>query len=191
MGVDIYGRKDKWIGVKPEIDWSEEHSQEARDEFFKLLDEFEETNPGYYFRSNWWGWRPIQMLCEVAAEKHDLDINFKYWGSNDGKGLDNQEDCNALADALDDILKTDGGFEDDYDTLYMNLGSWTDQKGSFIDQELRSRLDKELPLGQVTFTGIMLSDQGTTVYYPSHGCDKRHVMNFIKFLRDCGGFTIW
>ena len=21
MGVDIYGKKDKWIGVKPEIDW--------------------------------------------------------------------------------------------------------------------------------------------------------------------------
>ena len=41
MGVDIYGKKDKWIGVKPEIDWSEEHSQEARDEFFKLLDEFD------------------------------------------------------------------------------------------------------------------------------------------------------
>lgn len=191
MGVDIYGRKEKWLGVKPEIDWKKEHSEEAKDEFFKLLDEFEETNPGYYFRSNWWAWRPIQMLCQVAADKHDLDINFKYWGSNDGKGLENQEDCNALADALDDILKTDGGFEDDYDTLYMNLGSWTDQKGSFIDQELRDRLDKELPLGQVTFTGIMLSDQGTTVYYPSHGCDKRHVMNFIKFLRDCGGFKIW
>ena len=191
MGVDIYGKKDKWIGVKPEIDWSKEHTRAAKDEFFKLLDEFEETNPGYYFRSNWWGWRPIHMLCEVAAEKHDLDIDFKHWGSNDGKGLDNQTQCDELADALEDILETDGGFEDDYDTLYMNLGSWTDQSGTFIPEEIRSKLDEELPLGKVTFTGIMLADTGTTVYYPSHACDKRHVMNFIKFLRDCGGFTIW
>jgi|TARA_R100000482_G_C5132375_1_gene152963 hypothetical protein len=191
MGVDIYGKKDKWIGVKPEIDWSKEHTRAAKDEFFKLLDEFEETNPGYYFRSNWWGWRPIHMLCEVAAEKHDLDIDFKHWGSNDGKGLDNQTQCDELADALEDILETDGGFEDDYDTLYMNLGSWTDQSGTFIPEEIRNKLDEELPLGKVTFTGIMLADTGTTVYYPSHACDKRHVMNFIKFLRDCGGFTIW
>jgi len=131
------------------------------------------------------------MLCEVAAEKHDLDINFQYWGSNDGKGLENQTQCNELADALEDILQADGGFEDDYDTLYMNLGSWTDQSGKFIPEEIRKQLDEELPLGKVTFTGIMLADQGTTMYYPSHGCNKRHVMNFIKFLRDCGGFTIW
>ena len=191
MGVDIYGKKDKWIGVKPEIDWSEEHSQEAKDEFFKLLDEFEQTNPGYYFRSNWWGWRPIQMLCEIAAEKHSLDIDFKYWGSNDGKGLDNQEQCTALAEALKDILATDGGFEDDNDELYVNMGSWTDQQGAFIPQEIRDKLNEELPLGKVTFTGIMLADQGTTIYYPSHSCSKRHIDNFIDFLYDCGGFTIW
>ena len=191
MGVDINGKKTTWIGVKPEIDWSKEHSEEAKDEFFRLMDEFEEANPGYYFRSNWWGWRPIQMLCEVAAEKHDLDIDFKYWGSNDGKGLDNQTQCDELADALEDILQADGGFEHEHDTLYMNLGSWTDQSGTFIPEEIRRKLDEELPLGKVTFTGIMLADTGTTVYSPSHGCDKRHVMNFIKFLRDCGGFTIW
>ena len=191
MGVDISGKKTTWIGIKPEIDWSKEQSEAAKDEFFRLMDEFEDNNPGYYFRSNWWGWRPIQMLCEVASEKHDLDIDFKYWGSNDGKGLDNQADCTALADALEDILKADGGFEDDYDTLYMNLGSWTDQSGTFIPEDIRKKLDEELPLGKVTFTGIMLADHGATVYYPSHGADKRHVINFIEFLRDCGGFTIW
>ena len=191
MGVDIYGKKDKWIGVKPEIDWSEEHSQEAKDEFFKLLDEFEQTNPGYYFRSNWWGWRPIQMLCEIAAEKHDLNIDFKYWGSNDGKGLDNQEQCTALAEALKDILQADGGFEDDDDELYVNMGSWTDQQGRFIPEEIRDKLNEELPLGKVTFTGIMLANQGTTIYYPSHSRSKRHIDNFIDFLYDCGGFTIW
>ena len=79
MGVDIYGRKDKWVGTRPEIDWSEDHSQEAKDEFFRLVDEFEEANPGYYFRSNWWGWRPIVILCEIAAHNEGLDIDFGTW----------------------------------------------------------------------------------------------------------------
>ena len=38
----------------------------------------------------------------------------------------------ALAEALKDILATDGGFEDDNDELYVNMGSWTDQQGAFI-----------------------------------------------------------
>jgi len=104
MGVDIYGRKQEWVGIKPEIDWSKEHSEQAKDEFFKLVEEFEDNNPGYYFRSNWWGWRPIVMLCEIAAQNSDLDIDFKYWGSNDGKGLETQEECNALVEALEQTL---------------------------------------------------------------------------------------
>ena len=81
--------------------------------------------------------------------------------------------------------------------MYINLGSWTDQSGTFIPEEIRRELDEELPLGKVTFTGIILTGTVTkgsavsNIYYPSHSCDKRHVMNFIKFLRDCGGFTIW
>jgi len=190
MGVDIYGRKQEWVGVKPEIDWKEDHTQAAKDEFFRLVDEFEDNNPGYYFRSNWWGWRPIQMLCEIAAQNSGLDIDFKYWGSNDGKGLETQEECTALADALDELLEADGSFEHETDELYVNMGSWTNKKGELIEPDVREALDEMLPLGKVTFTGIMLEDS-TDIYYPSHSCDKAHIDRFISFLRECGGFIIW
>ena len=190
MGVDIYGRKDKWVGVRPEIDWSENHSQEAKDEFFRLVDEFEEANPGYYFRSNWWGWRPIVILCEIAAHNEGLNIDFGTWGANDGKGLETQEECTALAIALQKLLDTDGSFEDDTDELYVNMGSWTNQRGEFIEEPIRRKLDEELPIGKVTFTGIMLADS-SDIYYPSHSCGKQHIDRFIEFLSNCGGFQIW
>ena len=190
MGVDIYGRRTQWTGTKPEIDWTKEHSKEAKDEFFRLADEFEDTNPGYYFRSNWWGWRPIVMLSEIAAQNSGLEIDFKYWGANDGKGLETQAECTALADALEELLEADGSFEHETDELYVNMGSWRDGSGMLVEPELQEHLNDELPYGKVTFTGIMLPDSDK-IYYPSHSCDKAHIDRFISFLRECGGFTIW
>ena len=190
MGVDIYGRRTQWTGTKPEIDWTKEHSSEAKDEFFRLADEFEDNNPGYYFRSNWWGWRPIVMLSEIAAQNSDLEIDFKYWGANDGKGLENQEECTELANALDELLEADGSFEHETDELYVNMGSWRDGSGMLVEPELQDQLNDELPYGKVTFTGIMLPDS-SKIYYPSHSCDKAHIDRFIKFLHECGGFKIW
>lgn len=188
MGVDIYGRKEVWLGTKPEIDFNEEHSKEAKDEFFRLLEEFETNNPGYYFRSNWWGWRPILMLSELAAVNEGLDIDFEYWGSNDGRGLETQEECNALADAIELLMKTDGGFVEDFDTLYVNMDSWTNSQGQFVEQSIQDELNKTLPPGRIAFTGIV-HEEG--IFYPSHSADKRHIDNFISFLRDCNGFSIW
>ena len=144
MGVDIYGRRTQWTGTKPEIDWTKEHSKEAKDEFFRLTDEFKDNNPGYYFRSNWWGWRPIVMLSEIAAQNSGLDIDFKYWGANDGKGLETQEQCTALANALEELLAADGSFEHETDELYVNMGSWRDGSGMLVEPELLSEVD-ELP----------------------------------------------
>lgn len=54
---------------------------------------------GNYFRSNVWYWRPLVELMFQA----DADLYNKVgegWHYNDGNGLDNAEDCKAMADAL-------------------------------------------------------------------------------------------
>ena len=49
------------------------------------------TEVGDYFSSNWWGWRPINAICELAAHDSKLKIDFSYWGLNDGRGLKTQK----------------------------------------------------------------------------------------------------
>ena len=92
MGVDISGMNPIIRSPKPEYPNWETATQEEKDAYFEASNKWEKENPGDYFRSNWWGWRPIVMLCEYASEENELNIDFSYWGSNDGTGLDNQED---------------------------------------------------------------------------------------------------
>jgi hypothetical protein len=56
---------------------------------------------GNYFRANVWSWRPILSLCEEVNKENNLGLLFDGWEYNDGEGLDNQEDCNKLANALE------------------------------------------------------------------------------------------
>ena len=77
MGVDIYGKNPT----------NEAYTSSHRPDSLN------------YFRSNWWWWRPIVLQMEAAAPL--LFAKVKHWGSNDGDGFDNAEDCIAMADALE------------------------------------------------------------------------------------------
>lgn len=189
MGVDISGKNPIIRSEKPKWpeNWSE-LSESAKEEFFRLNDEFKELNPGDYFRSSWWGWRPIVSLCELANTTHKLNIDFNYWGSNDGMGLETQEECNQLATALEEL--THEFFEvEDVDRLQLCAGSWCDINGSFIPSEKTEHLNKEYPFGTLLTSPIVLDDG--TVVESSHSVDRGHLRNFISFLRECGGFEIW
>ena len=49
MGFDIYGLDPNYKTKRPEIDW-DKATDEEKDIYFKKIDEFQEHNPGYYFR---------------------------------------------------------------------------------------------------------------------------------------------
>lgn len=188
MGVDISGKNPILRSEKPQWpdNWSE-LSDTAKQEFFKLDDEFKELNPGDYFRSNWWGWRPIVMLSEMVNDLRGLDLDLSLWGSNDGAGLETQEDCNKLADALEEIGRDFFDVED-VDELQLCIGSWTTLSGDFISPQQSEKLNEEWH-GQLLTSPLVLDDG--TVVKSSHSVDKKHLQNFINFLRECGGFEIW
>ena len=189
MGVDITGMNPIIRSPKPAYpDWNTA-TEEEKDTYFEVSNKWEKENPGDYFRSNWWGWRPIVMLCEHASHESELHIDFSNWGSNDGAGLDNQEDCNRLADALEELIKNETELEDDIDTIYLNLGSWTSMNGSFLGSEINEELNEQYPYGTILYGSVVMND-GTMVQ-PSHSAPLRHVNNFINFLKECGGFEIW
>jgi len=94
------------------------------------------TEVGDYFASNWWGWRPINYICQLAAEQSKLKIDFSHWGSNDGKGLRTQKQCDKLADALEKLLGNDFNLKGDDDRIYLCLGAWCEfGTGRFIGTE--------------------------------------------------------
>ena len=189
MGVDISGKNPIIRSPKHEYPNWNEISDKEKDAWFKMDEKWHKENPGDYFRSNWWGWRPIVMLIEFANDDYELGFDLEDWGSNDGAGLDNQEDCNILANTLEGMITTQTDLEDDIDTIYLNLGMWVDMNGKFIESNKEEQLNTEYPHGSVMYSGVIMED-GTLVY-PSHSAPLSHVKNFISFLRECGGFEIW
>ena len=189
MGVDISGIKPIIRSPKPQYPNWNDIDEEEKEMFFKHLDKWESENPGDYFRSNWWGWRPIVMLVEFANEDNELGFDLTNWGSNDGAGLDNQEDCNKLADALEESITTQTELEDEVDTIYLNLGMWTSMEGKFLGEEINEQLNEQYPYGTILYGGVVMDDG--SIAQPSHSAPLRHVKNFISFLKECGGFEIW
>ena len=188
MGVDISGIKPIVRSEQPQSpDW-DTASDKEKDTYFEKSDNWHKENPGVYFRSNWWGWRPLVQLCETVDSIHNLGIDFEYWGSNDGAGLETQEECNKLADALESFVsKID--FSDDEDWFGIYTGSWSTLEGGFVDDKITKKLDEQYQWGDVIRQSIM-TDSGTIVE-PSHKVYKVRIDTYINFLRECGGFTIY
>lgn len=191
MGMDVYGIAPQTVGEQPQRpeNWNEltEHEQEM---YYNSLNLWEANNPGVYFRANCWSWRPIHAICEFAINITGLPFNTDYWGSNDGKGLKNQQECDMLADAIEVYLTLNNkNMHDQDDRIYLCLGSWTTANGNFMPQELEDELNETYPMGTILYNGVVTKDG--TLAFSSHSTPLYHIQSFITFLRKCGGFEIW
>ena len=148
------------------------------------------TEAGDYFCSNWWGWRPINTICQLAAYRNKLKINFDHWGSNDGKGLRTQKQCDRLADALEELLGDDINLKENDDRVYLCLGAWVEfGTGQFIGSEREQSLNEQYPYGQILYSSVVTST-GEAVE-SAHSTSVGRIKEFIVFLRNCGGFQIF
>ena len=140
---------------------------------------------GEYFRNNVWYWRPLAIYINQVAPT--IAKRCKEWHSNSGDGL-NQKDSLALADILDTEVKAGR-------TLSFEK-QWTSELEMLPDEpcQICSGTGRRLAPPQ-----IGAGDQ------PCNGCDSKgqvrphatwypfqvsNVEDFIRFLRDCGGFKI-
>lgn len=145
---------------------------------------------GDYFGANWWGWRPINYLCQLAAYDSKLNIDFEHWGSNDGMGLDNAKECNELADALESYIGEEIPAKDDDERVYLCLGSWCEAgTGRMVSSEVDHSLNKQYEYGTMHLTPIV-TESGMLVE-SAHSISIGRIKQFIEFLRTCGGFEIW
>jgi len=203
MGVDIYGVSPKIIGIKPEFpndDIWNNLSSEEKDAHFKAIDDFENNNPGYYFRNNWWAWRPIQYLMVGLNDNYGLgltDEQCKLLGENSGLVTDDSDTCNRLANALETIVNDLK--QDNTEVVWMLSGSWSQRAvmdGGRITSIMPSKsvidsLNNKYGVNRLSFEKEFTTDDKPDVLYePSHGSSLKNIERFIAFLRNCNGFKI-
>ena len=190
MGVDIAGINPQINGERPqEPDWKTATEYE-KEMYYNSLDLWKTENPGVYFTSNWWGWRPIHTIADMAIRVVGLPFDTSLWGENSGAGLKTQEECDQLADAIELFMELNhANMYDSDDRFYLCLGSWTNSSGGFIDKDVQDELNAQHLLGTILYRGVVASN-GVLVF-PSHSAPLYHVTNFVTFLRKCGGFEIF
>lgn len=191
MGVDIYGISPKLKSEKPaQINYSTA-TKEEHQAYFEALDQFEEENPGYYFRATWWSWRPIHVIADLAIKVADLPLSTEGWGSNSGDGLKTQEECDSLADAMELFtILSKKEMTEDSDRMYVCLDFWARQDGKIIrDAEINNQLNEDHPIGTVLYSPVV--DSTGEIAIPVYGVSLSHIKEFITFLRNCGGFEIY
>jgi len=150
------------------------------------------TEAGDYFSSNWWGWRPILAISEAAMISSKLDYDTSYWGSNDGKGLRTQKQCDKLADAIDLLISNNYNeyLTEDDDRIYIVMGSWCEAgTGKFVPSDFTASLNEEYEYGDILY-GPIVAENGTMVE-SSYSTSLGRIKQWITFLRSCGGFEIW
>ena len=186
--MDIYGLNPTLTEEKPEIEY-EGSTEEERKTYWAKLQAWEEANPGYYFRANVWSWRPINNIIHKVNVDYNLDLDTIGFGSNNGNGLRTQQECDSLADAMEDYIKNNQNLNDSQ-VIYINLGMWVADDNTFtIKEHQEDKLNRDYPVGSILYSSI-ITDDGMLVR-PAWGTNVEHLREFVRFLRNCGGFEIW
>ena len=77
-----WGDKNGWY-----LDWKKDFPEKVKSKYFKLKDKHHYNNPGIYFRSNVWWWRPIwqyvSLFCDDFLSVKDIAAGH----SNDGETI--------------------------------------------------------------------------------------------------------
>jgi hypothetical protein len=146
---------------------------------------------GAKFRNNVWWWHPLaKYACKVAPE---ITSACEYWQSNDGDGLDDGGAI-ALADALQ--AEIDSGRADAYAQRYTSEQEMRPNEPCNICEATGIRLPTPVAgAGDLAHGGIKCNGcNGSGYVRPSdseYPFSVENVVEFVAFLRDCGGFEIW
>lgn len=217
MGMDIYGIKplkliaDRVEPVEPE----DQASEEEWDVFIKARDNYEtDVYPGRYFRANLWTWRPIHLLCVMVNQGLTVKLNVtENWGSNSGAGLKTQHECNRLAKGLDIVINQfaqngTGKVSLDVSGISGEDGMYVKYKGTdgtplatesveFLTKDDKIKYKDGIKFiqqqGICVKTPYVIEDSKDeyVLIEPAHSVYLSHIREFVRFLRNCGGFEIW
>ena len=200
MGMDVYGLSPT-IRVntkKPERpkDMDKGASRVVIDKYFKEEQEYEDKNPGVYFRNNCWWWRPLADFmiahCDwLTQEQH------KHLHDNSGFEFSHHE-AGTIADTLQ--KKVDDGTAKAREEINKREMAVAEEwnKGINAQQgEVEKEAKKEtgnaklVPYDYPEHFKKKWDDLQKQIDRKAHYPFKEaNVKEFICFLRECGGFKV-
>ena len=200
MGMDVYG-VNPTIRVntkKPERpqDFDKGASDDVIKKYFAEEQEYEDKNPGVYFRNNCWWWRP---LANFIIEKCDWLTQEQQARLHDNSGFEfSQHEAGTIADTLQKMV--DAGTAAEREELNKRERAVAEEwnKGIYAQQ---SEVEKEAikETGNAKLVPYDYPDhfkkkwddlQEQTDRKAHYPFKEANVKEFICFLRECGGFQV-
>ena len=208
MGFDLYGENPKVVkgfsDKKSEryeelasMSYSDREKQGFNDEYWELQSEWENNNPGNYFRNNVWWWRPLwTFTCDHCADfLTEDDMNG---GCYNDSYIITEDKAVAIAERLYEALKEPETQE--YLDNHMKAMEKAKKHNEMIEQE-----KKALDEIAVAITG---DKNVAPIDYPkdlkkkfdelmkkrdwasSYPINRENIENFARFAEQSGGFSI-
>jgi len=198
MGFDLYGINPtiKAGSKKPtEVDFQKASDVELK-KYFKQQTKYEEANAGLYFRNNVWWWRPLAdlviKLCKLLDEKQKEHLH-------DNGGYEyNEATAHYIADTLEAFVKSPTA------KLTEREHKKAMKKAEAHNKKVQVKLNaiKVEAIARTKNKNIApcnypkdLNEKWDRTYWERDSADSypfalKNVKEFIKFLRQCGGFTV-
>ena len=198
MGMDVYGLNPRRNTAKPEIlteylndegwtDWDKLEKEGKKDAYFEAKHEWDESNPGTYFRNNVWWWRPLWnyvcFICDDVLNDEDQEGGH----CNSGHQIDEKK-AEVIASRLNLYIEN-GEAEYFAKERQAALDAEPDEDCETCDATGKRKKPPEVGAGNVKCNGCQ--GKGTRRPWSSnYPFDIDNLKEFAKFCEQSGGFEI-
>ena len=200
MGMDVYGvNPTVRVGTKrpePPDNLHKDAPRSVVDKYFKQVQEFEDKNPGVYFRNNCWWWRP---LANFIIEKCDWLTQEQKERLHDNSGFEfSQHEAGTIADTLqknvdDGTAKAREELNERERKIAAEWNKGLQKQQDALGEEARKEtgnkniVPRDYPKHLYKKWDELSNQQDWKESYPFK---EANVKEFICFLRECGGFQV-
>ena len=185
MGMDVYGVNPQTKTEQPTRPESENYDSDEWSAYWEARREWEQENPGTYFRNNVWYWRPlwdyVYSLCDDVITEDD----HKSGHHNDCHLID-ADKCEVIANRLANELLNGG------------VTKYKEERQEYLDKLPLKKCDTgtcngtgqrndEFVKGECNGCGGTGKQKDHDTHYPFN---EANVREFHSFVKHCGGFEI-
>lgn len=208
MGFDLYGENPKVVkGFSDEkseryeelsaMSYGDREKQGLNDEYWEMHSEWENNNPGAYFRNNVWWWRPLwSFTCEHCEDiLTEADMNAGCYNDN---YIITEDKAVAIAKRLKEALEQPE--TEEYLENHMKAMEKAKKHNEKIEQEKKA-LDKiavemtgDKNIAPIDYPKDLkekfdeLMDQRD--WASSYPINRQNIEDFALFAEQSGGFSI-